>query len=113
MLSELVALAWLIWGVGSHPTIVEDQDLPSGYYAMATQGLLNGECRIWIDSTFYENTYDQQLGIIIHEIGHCLGLDHVPYPSVMNGPTYWTRPTESDYIRLRQITRPFSIFISL
>lgn len=45
---------------------------------------------------FWTLPAESQRGIILHEVGHGLGMQHTGEESVMNDPTHWTTPTARD-----------------
>ena len=109
MLQAMVAAALLLWGwaLPLHVTFHDAREEPAyaGVTSMAWVDELNTapECEIWTGNRFYLQTPERQLSTVTHEIGHCLGLDHVAYPSIMRDPSYWFTPQEADLVALRRL----------
>ena len=75
-LISLVILALALWGNPQHvPVTIEYYEVDTGVGAQA--GLLPDSCLIGVHrSSFDARPQYEQLSIITHEVGHCLGLGH-------------------------------------
>jgi len=92
--AALIAIAWRIWGVEDVPFTVEYQEGP--YQAMATQWPASEPCRVWIDPDSDRYPPEERLGLMVHEAGHCLGLDHHPDGGVMTDGRFWKVPSPAE-----------------
>lgn len=108
-METMIALALLLWG-WTFPVVILGHDgrqepAYANVTAHASAPILDGvlPCDIWFYAKWFALTPDQQQGVVTHEVGHCLGLDHVSYPSIMRDGTFWTVPQPADYAALRAL----------
>lgn len=118
MLAYLVGLALAAWGVLAPPVIdVEwfSNEIGAGIYAQTGYQPASNYCLIGVSSTHWnELTPDQQLYVIEHEVGHCLGLDHYGscnYNVSVMGCATGTPVTDYDRLRYKLASgRGYKIF---
>ncbi len=98
MYALLVQLALLTWGflLPLNVSVIKGTDPSFVGYATTDRWTDPSVCTIRIYPLFDTLTPDQKQGVMTHEVGHCLGMDHVSYDSIMLGPTYWTHPQPRD-----------------
>ena len=106
MLATLVAIALALWGFLLPVNIEVIPGTDPSFHGLATADRWTNpsKCTIRIYPAFYDLlTPFQQQGVVTHEVGHCLGLDHVDYDSIMKDPPRWTVPQPADLTALRAL----------
>lgn len=81
----MVIAALSLWGMSNwiRPIVVTSSDTPPAQSNILAQaGLSMGMCRIQVYDKFHEEVEDWQI-VMDHEVGHCLGLNHIPQPGIM------------------------------
>lgn len=102
----MVTAAVLVWG-GAHPQI-EVREEPAFAAAISSGPLPDGTCVIIADPVRMAGyTTEQQVSILTHEVGHCLGLGHFgtcngPAPAIMGCATLG-EITPYDRLKLAQV----------
>ena len=102
----LVAIALSRWGFLLPVNIEVIPGTDPSFHGTATADRWSdpSKCTIRIYPAFYDLlTPVQQQGVVTHEVGHCLGLDHVAYDSIMKDPTRWTEPQPEDLTALHEL----------
>lgn len=91
-MASMIALALALWGwilpVHIDTATVEDPPCTPGCtVAWATERYTidrwDGTCVISLTSRFEELPPAEKQTFITHEVGHCLGLDHIEHPGLM------------------------------
>lgn len=102
-MTGLIAAALLLWGV-MLDVVWHDGSQDPAYDNVAVYGwVLDGPgCEMWTTRLFNGLTEAQQLGVVTHEIGHCLGLEHTDEDSIMRDGTYWMVPLDRDVLEMRR-----------
>ena len=114
LILALISAAWLLWGV-SNPPAVNVGYVPAQGQVEALGGLNLGVCDIAVTPIFAAASAALQQAIILHEVGHCLGLAHstspadIMFPTVTDPPSI-TVPSWHDLYRYHQ-TFQFHAFI--
>lgn len=106
-MSTLIAIAlsfWLSLGAIFVPEIqTRDENIQRLEAVPASTDILQ-PCIIHIYPLFYQQDYTIQLLIIEHEVGHCLGLQHIDSPGIMNlvlwPNTVFTDADKTEYYRV-------------
>ena len=87
MIETLISIAIAFWaaiGATNFPEINISYIHSDKHVASILWPLEDNTCQLRIYDTFYEIDSYMQQEAITHEIGHCLGLDHIDQPGVMN-----------------------------
>ena len=83
--AALIAVALAIWGWFASVDITVETDAPYEHSTWLASSLLywDGHCviRVWPEE-WSPTTVPQD--IITHEVGHCLGLDHIEHEGIMS-----------------------------
>lgn len=105
-MNELVRIALMLWSMlGSFqaPAIqVNDESLDKAYQSLALTTLTD-VCVITLGTPWVGLSDGSKQGVMTHEVGHCLGLEHITCPSVMGCPTLIYRPNELDAAEFRRV----------
>lgn len=72
----LLLMAMSAWGIGGLQTTMTVVDLSPGLAGQATV-MTAPKCTIWLDVSMFESWAAPLLdNVVIHEMGHCLGVPH-------------------------------------
>lgn len=112
MLATLLTLALAAWGAINPPSITIEwfaNEIGGGIYAQTGYHPETSSCLIGVSSTHWgELTPDQQLDVIEHEVGHCLGLAHYGSCNVnvsVMGCALGTPVTDYDRLRYKMVNQ--------
>ena len=80
--AALIAAALILWGwTPSREIIVTEEPVRDNPYHISRVTYDDDYCYIHVYP--WNPAYDP-FKIIAHEVGHCIGLNHIDYPSIMN-----------------------------
>ena len=113
MLQAMVVIALALWGyvLPMHVTVVRSDADPHGFVAFTDGGLTDpahplDTCDILVMSrNFDQLTPHLQQNAITHEVGHCLGLQHLDVPGIMF-PSVAYDFTDADRAEYRRVHDP-------
>ena len=119
ILQTLIAVALAFWGsLGTilMPNIVTIDVPADGHTAGALWPLEDNTCTIRLRPQFYELDANMQQLAIMHEVGHCIGLDHISEPGIMNPVlTASTHESPADVAEFNRVhpaaPRPFRVLV--
>ena len=108
-MNAIIAVCLAIWGVLSAPAIaVEFYQNDNGQ--LAQTGAHGGNCLIAVYEPGWNTlSADEQRSLMLHEVGHCLGLDHFGscnYNEAIMGCWSLPEPTGYDRARLAALNSP-------
>lgn len=82
-----VLAALVIWGMSNWSTpinIVSSDAPPPQASVLASTGVSTYRCGIIVYDKFHQGELVDWQIVIDHEVGHCLGLNHIPQDGIMN-----------------------------
>jgi hypothetical protein len=103
MFATMVAIALALWaavGPFTAPKITVEPHYTDAAYAGVTAvagTVVDDPCLIILYPKFQWLTPEMQQTVIDHEVGHCLGLEHIdPSLGIMTSTAWGTEPTAAD-----------------
>lgn len=97
----MVAIALALWGLvwGNPINIVSSDIAPSQPNVLASAGVSTYRCGIIVYDKFHVGEKIDWQIVVDHEVGHCIGLNHIPQEGIMNASlTPETRLTIWDWV---------------
>lgn len=100
---DIIIAALLMWGMSINVNHHDVSDNPAYDNVTAYGWVIGPTCDVYTSKLFKTLSYQQQVGLMGHEIGHCLGLEHTDEESIMRDGTFWTQPTDQDIVNMRRM----------
>lgn len=99
----MVTIALALWGIiwNTPINIVSSDAPPDNPHVLASTGVSSIRCGIIVYDKFHQGEIVDWQIVVDHEVGHCLGLNHIPQEGIMNASyNYDTHYTIYDTVEL-------------